>query len=595
MNKVKVAVVDTGIIPTSNAAKCVTKSYALDKSEGVTQVIKSTLIDLIGHGTAVSQIIYETNPNVEIFSFRICDDNMYVEDTDLIYVLEYIRDNIEVDIINISAGITFLYKYKELHKVCKELYMKNTFIVAAFDNDGAISYPAFFDDVIGVDVTNEYTNREDIIVNRSGSIDVLIPDRFYRIQYGENMTIIKGTSFSTAKITGVISLHFQKNKISNKHYVLSSIATQCIKTRHSKLISSPPFFIDKAIVFPVNKETHSLLRFQDLLSFELVDVYDERVSGMVGNSLFGKTVLSYDNIDWEKDFDTVIVSCSDQLTKITHKRYLNEIINKAQKYHKNLYLFERPSADVNVNFNFKKKHMYFPYLSKEMVPYQNNYKLHQITIPIIGVLGTSSKQGKFTLQLELIRRLQKIGYNTAHISTEPSGYLFGADFVFHYGYGAKLPIEPWQCTAILNQMIWECQIKEKDILIVGGQSGLIPYSNNLIEKFHSYQFSTLVGFRPDYSVLCVNAHDDLDYISKTMDYIQALTDCAVKALVVFPKKAISTRSGVSYKLCDMEDAEQNDIKLSLENRFCVPTYLLSNKEDIDKLCEAIINYFAEDS
>lgn len=47
--------------------------------------------------------------------------------------------------------------------------------------------------------------------------------------------------------------------------------------------------------------------------------------------------------------------------------------------------------------------------------------------PIVAICGTSSKQGKFHIQLELRKRFQSNGYKLFQTSTEPTGYLFGMD------------------------------------------------------------------------------------------------------------------------------------------------------------------------
>ena len=45
------------------------------------------------------------------------------------------------------------------------------------------------------------------------------------------------------------------------------------------------FEIKKAIVFPFNKEMHSLARFSDLLNFEILDFYDTKFSGNMGKGI----------------------------------------------------------------------------------------------------------------------------------------------------------------------------------------------------------------------------------------------------------------------------------------------------------------------
>lgn len=51
--------------------------------------------------------------------------------------------------------------------------------------------------------------------------------------------------------------------------------------------------------------------------------------------------------------------------------------------------------------------------------------LYRISTPVLAVCGTSSKQGKFTLQLELRKRFCEMGYKVGQIGTEPNSLLLG--------------------------------------------------------------------------------------------------------------------------------------------------------------------------
>lgn len=183
-----------------------------------------------------------------------------------------------------------------------------------------------------------------------------------------------------------------------------------------------------------------------MINFEIAGVYDERLSGNIGKMLLGENIKSYNSINWNDDFDTIVLSCTSALSTITKRQYATEVIKMNEQYNKNVYSFEGIESDY--------KRLFYPNITSNMVPYENSFKLHKVTIPIIGTFGTSSKQGKFSLQLAIIKRLAKHGYNVGHISTEPSGYLFGADSVFHFGYQSYLKVQSWECISILNNMVW---------------------------------------------------------------------------------------------------------------------------------------------
>lgn len=449
MRNAVIAVIDSGMLPQSYASSCVIGSFALSKNETEWEILESPMKDYIGHGTAVSNIIWNINPNVNIVVFRICNDVLNVDEFGLVKVLEFIYANIDVDIINISAGVTYLYDYNAINDICLKLSKKGVIIISAFDNDGAISYPAALECVVGVDVKN--IKKNEIIFIENGISNIVLSDKYYRTEWLNTKTIIKGTSFACAHISGLLSLKINSHLSTSE--MIYSIATKFERKSNHEIFLKPQFHIHRAIVFPINKESHALLRFKDKLNFEIVSLYDERLSGKVGKSMFGEIIKSYDDIDWLENFDTIILSCVSELERLTKRDYVQEIVSNAKSFGKNIYSFEP--------LPFYDESMFYPNIGKNNVPIQNEMKLHKITIPIVEVVGTSSKQGKFTMQQKIIHQLSQMGYNVGSIITEPSGYLFNADYVFHFGYHANLDLYPSEYIAILNEMLFEVQKKKK--------------------------------------------------------------------------------------------------------------------------------------
>ena len=590
MNNVRIAIIDSGISETSDGYKNITNFYSLKNYNNKFLIEECEPSDKIGHGTAVSHIIWTMNNNVEIICFKICDHELDINEEGLIFILKYIEKNITVDIINISLGCTYLYNYEGLKNICKKITKKGTIIVSAFDNEGAISYPAAFEEVIGVDIKHDYCDKNEVYAFKDGIVDILVPDVYYRTKWINQNTIIKGTSFANAMISGLISQKINiKNSPYSKQAVLKLIATKYNKNLFLNALNTKQSIqINKAILFPTNKESHAILRYNDLLQFELTGVYDDRLSGNVGSNLFGQSIKSVDLIDWEDDFDTIILSCIKDLSFLTKKNYIKFFLEKAKQYGKQIYTFEKfPNQN---NFD----QVFYPQITPEMVPLGNHLKIHKTTLPIVSILGTSSRQGKYTLQLELIKRLRKVGYNPGHISTEPSGYLFGSDFVFHCGYHSDYDLEPWKGIAILNEMVWQAFLNKRDILITGCQSGVLHFNNSNIQYFNIDQYTFLLGIMPDICVLCINPHDEIGYLHRTIDFINSIDNGKVIAIVVFPIRAVETLSGIAYKTEIVADIDLKKFKHYIHTELNLPVFTLGNQIDMEDLCELIITNFSND-
>lgn len=588
MENVKVVIIDTGIHAQADCIRNVVKTLCLDFDPIQGPYLhEEAPVDFIGHGTAIADIICKENPNVDLFVIRICKEVIDIGEDELIYVLEYIRDNMAVSVINISAGITYLQSQLRLLKVCQDLQSQGVVIVSAFDNEGSISYPAALKSVIGVDITYEYEDRDELINLQNSIVDILVPDKYYRTQWLTRKTLIRGTSFAAALVAGKISKLLQGiiGKYSKKE-ILSNITQRTISLSKSIPIDKP-FEIQKAIMFPLNKESDVIIRFKDMLLCDLIGIYDDRLTGNVGKSVNGITVMSFDKIDWSVDFDTVILSCHSKLSKLTRRNYEREIIEKCQQYSKRIYSFEGIHEETGEVSTF------YPAIIENHVPKYNYQKLHRVCLPVVSVFGTSSKQGKFSLQLALKRELEKLQYNVGMLSSEPAGYLFGADYVFHFGYNSDFNLQPWQSVSILNEMIWNVQNKPHDILITGCQSNIIHYDNAKIDDYAIQQYAFALGVMPDLSILCVNPHDDHAYIRRSIEFIQSLTAGTIGALVLFPLMAVETLSGIQYRIETLDDYSLDQKKAELSSLFNLRVYVAGRDCDIRCLANQVIDYFSE--
>ena len=90
------------------------------------------------------------------------------------------------------------------------------------------------------------------------------------------------------------------------------------------------------------------------------------------------------------------------------------------------------------------------------------------------------------------------------IGTEPHSLLFGFDCVFPMGYNATIKLDNNEIVSYLNKEITN----------------------------------------PDAVILCINYHDEVEYIRNTMYTLMGLTDTKVIALVMYPVTLVKDWNGV---------------------------------------------------
>ena len=137
--------------------------------------------------------------------------------------------------------------------------------------------------------------------------------------------MIGGNSFACAHVTVQAAKYILTGKTGTKS-VLSEFKINSVKKYKIESSYKPvsfEFTINRAIIFPFNKEMHSLIRYQNLLSFDVVDVYDSKYSTNIGATtdhlLKCKNkkdflIKNIKDICWD-NFDTLILGHLDELSK----------------------------------------------------------------------------------------------------------------------------------------------------------------------------------------------------------------------------------------------------------------------------------------
>ena len=354
-----------------------------------------------------------------------------------------------------------------------------------------------------------------------------------------------------------------------------------------------PFEIKRAAVFPFNKEMHSVIRFYDLLPFEISGVYDIRESSRVGSTtdhimkadVKSFPIESVDKMDWTS-FDTVILGNIPAQNVYLLSKAREKIVEKAISLGKNIFSFD----DLRKNCHYEK--LYCPTVDRSDVPAERLGKLYRISKPVIGIYGTSSSQGKFTLQLELRKKFLESGYVVGQIGTEPSAQLFGMDYTYPMGFNSGVYIDGHDAVVYLNECIHSLCIKNCEIIITGSQASVLPYDISNKSMFPLKQFNFLMGTQPDCMVLCINPYDDLDYIRRTIFFLESNVAGKVIGLCIYPMNYKSDWTGMYHQKELLSETEIEFFKNMLSQEFNVPSYQLGSAADLASLYEDVVAFFS---
>lgn len=577
------------------------------------QNILDDIYDNVGHGTAIVDLIAKgiKTDEVQIYVLRLFEDFFECTIENLIECLEYVAENNIYDVINMSFGITLSEDFDQIEKlriICDQIERQETIIVSAYDNDGAISYPAYFDSVIGVDVSDKVNKRTEYEYIRNSCVNVLGYGKNQKVAWNSpQYTIIEGSSFACANVTNVIlNMLIQGTQKKSIKLKLEKEATYVNNYEEFVLPPNRPKWLkgSKIITFPFNKEMHSIYAYEDLLDFTIVEAYDIKYKALVGKNtsniitykkIPNRIIKSYDDIRWDsKCFDGIIVGHIGELSAICKKNFMEDIIRNCIANQKRIYAFDDISQ-YGLQFrdgNYFEKNTYFPKIVYGNIPKGRLGKLFDIQMPVVAVMGTSSSQGKFTVQLSLRKKLQDIGYRVGQIGTEPSAFCFDMDFSYPYGYKSTVYTSGYHNIMLLNQMVHDIEMKGCDICIVGTQANTALYGYSNLKDIPLFQADFLYGTMPDAFFLVVNVYDEIDYILRTMRSTEELIESKCIGIIVYPMVQ-NQLIGTLYRKEKVSDLKYKEFEGKLLGRVNVPVLKFDVVLDTDVLVDLVTNYFSE--
>jgi hypothetical protein len=562
----KVAIIDRGIDPNHRRLKGASISGLTIKNapDNQTEVIDGQFHDENGHGTAIGAIIFRINPKVEIVSVKLCGKEDVITEDLLAEGIHYCARDKEIRIINISLGSPAKNPSRKLIEACEYARSNHKIIVAACHsfNDKKY-YPASFPYVFGVG-TGLVESKLDYKYLGEGSVNILAKGTTQRIAWKDNsFKISAGTSYAAAHFSGILStkmhqfptptydeivrqlLPDSKDDIEElsyfKDYEREELTENAIPGSNESLDVSffTPYhdiqFANKVALFPYReKENKTILSNTENPKFDIVAYIDyprsfSKINGFeVDDSQIKERIIRGSLKDEEFAlFDTLVVGYYLEQLFNANVIFGNNLIKKCVSLNKHFIVWDKHVFDYisKIIRRTEGKYcgkVYYPRVDNDL--YIRSRKLQylpRVKTPVIGVIGTSSKQGKVTTQLQLKNILRAEGYKVSHLCTEPQGAMLGAEFSFPFGFKSNVDLPQRHWPEFLDTVMRSIQeANDPHVIISGIQGELIPRHpvNSGGCSFSSLNFITAVN--PDAIVCAINPMDTERLIKDTVSTLQ---------------------------------------------------------------------------
>lgn len=597
---IKIAIIDSGVNTNHKVfSNHNLTGYSLKIDSNGNVVKEKDFNDQNGHGTAVyyliSKLTKEIANDIHIDNIRIYYGNtQHLDQNAFEKILNYIAENGDYTIINLSMGITCCNSVKNMQTSINQLHNKGTIVISAFDNYGAVSFPAGLKNVMGIDGdetikdSSEFRKVENSIVNAVGKIQN-IKVAWTNPEYN----IVKGNSFTCCYFTAYVAKQIAKDG----YFIENKLYTNVISFEN-EISDEIGFELGKMAVFPFNKEIHSLAQYERQLTGTITHFYSSKFLGGIGVPISSnykhinndRIIENIDKIDWD-DFDTLVLGHIGHLSDLCGINYRQKLVSEAIAHNKNIYSFDDLTKITGEIGNIQNSKIYFPHINSRHVR-QRFGKMYKSNTPIVCFSGTSSAQGKFTLQLFVRQKLIEAGYHVGQLGTEPSSYLFGFDKCFPCGYMSTVSLKINEVFSVVNQMIWDISQKNNDIILAGTQSSLASFSNHNVKMFPTFHQLFYEALQPDIIVLCINPFDSLEYISRNIKIAEGLSFGKVIAIVCFPLDYDLSWKGNFGKKNRITENKEEELRKKIKDVFGINFYMLDKENQLIKLINDILLFLS---
>ncbi len=226
----KAAILDDGVYDGFGKLPGITEHLAVNEKGGVT---RDESEPHLSHGTRCAQIIAQNAPHSEFISIKVLDEDGKGYAKKLIAALDYCLHN-KIKLIHMSIGTSNFHDFEAVAKAIENLTDAGVIIVAAYDNYGTKSLPAWLPKVFGVRASDDKSSKPNSFY--TDKISGIEPSNFL-VASNNEAGLNNMNSFAAPVITGKIYEYLRENEQATFGDVMSYLSTQAEESKKSQ-----PFF-----------------------------------------------------------------------------------------------------------------------------------------------------------------------------------------------------------------------------------------------------------------------------------------------------------------------------------------------------------------
>lgn len=308
---VVVGIIDSGIDISDNKLMNHCKAGgAVLEHEGDLQFVPNEYADIMGHGTAIANIILKKASDVSLYIVKIFHDSLICNSDQLSLAIKKCVE-FGCHVINISAGL--INSEPELMKVTQMAAQYSHLVCACSNQNGITFYPATYSWCFGV-ASGNCRKKFDYYYNKDKEIEFIARGDQQRLTWlCGTQVFMGGASFAAAHVSAIISLLLEEDPDMNRDMLNDRLSFYSMSTPPQIVHIVNDSYSSPYIVSDSDKNNlkedffqHSMYKLNRVIVKGNVASFFERI----GKYLDYEIVDISDDLDLnlEKTYDAVIIA-----------------------------------------------------------------------------------------------------------------------------------------------------------------------------------------------------------------------------------------------------------------------------------------------